>query len=148
MSLTDKVQDEMAKLDKLCRENKLNFVFEKDQLPIKLITMPLVDKAKGQEPLFEASEISSDEPHTDPDARIEFIFVDGDIMVRTSKDFLIGDDVLNKIKASAKKLHYLFLQWFFGNVTCCEPQEDDENLPSSPALNTPDPFAVEYEAAS
>lgn len=148
MSLTDKVQDEIAKLDKLCRENKLRFDFAKDQLPIKLITMPFIDAQKGQEPLFDKEDIPSDEPTTDPDARIEFIFVDGDIMVRTSKDFLIDDDVLNKIKSSAKKLHYLFLQWFFENVTACEEQEGDENLPSSPALNTPDPFTVEYEAAS
>lgn len=44
------------------------------------------------------------------DARLQIIFHDGDIIIRTDERLIITDALLTKIKGQAKKLHYLYLQ--------------------------------------
>ena len=94
-----------TKLAALLAENNLVHRFYSDGYPISLTIAQSQDPADQME-LFEADERSV----SASDARLNFIFQDGDIIVRTDSRLVISDALLSKIKGFAKKMHYLYLQ--------------------------------------
>ena len=109
MSLQDRVMDEMSKLEKLCRGNELQFKFLNHSYPAVMLITPRIED-DGQETLFE--DISKS-PTTAPDGKLEIVFEDGDITIRTFSEFVLDDSILGKIKNRAKKLFLYFTQMYF-----------------------------------
>ena len=105
--LQTKLADQQDKLEKLCDDNDLQYGFKTDDFPIIVTIRPHWKKAAQQRIDF-----GEQEPTTDPNARIELVF-GHELILRSYGDFVIDDDLLNKIKNSAKKLHYTFLQLYF-----------------------------------
>lgn len=105
--LPTKLADQRDKLEKLCDDNDLQYTFKIDDFPIIVTIKPHWGKAAQQRIDF-----GEQEPTTDPNARIELVF-GHELILRSYGDFVIDDDLLNKIKNSAKKLHYTFLQLYF-----------------------------------
>jgi hypothetical protein len=105
--LPTKLADQQDKLEKLCDDNDLQYTFKIDDFPIIVTIKPHWEKAAQQRIDF-----GEQEPTTDPNARIELVF-GHELILRSYGDFVIDDDLLNKIKNSAKKLHYTFLQLYF-----------------------------------
>lgn len=104
MSLNQKFTDERNKIDKLCDDNNLEFTFVPGTFPLVMSVAHSLER-RQQMSLIESEKSSYG-------ARIDFIFSD-DLVVKVVGNFSIDDEVLNKIKNGAKKLHYLFLQeWF------------------------------------
>ena len=113
MSLRDKVQDEINKLYKLCNKNGLTFHFSSNTSPAVMTILPKVTDDEGQEKLFE---IDDGKRRTASDAKIEIVFDDGDIVIRTVSAFVIDDSIMNKAKLSAKKIFNLFTWLFFDDT--------------------------------
>lgn len=105
--LYNKLAEQQEKMDKLCEDNDLEYSFSRDDFPIIFTFRPMWEKAAQMR-----LDLGESEPTTDPDARIELVFGD-ELTLRSFGDFVIDDDQLNKIKNSAKKIHYLYLQLFF-----------------------------------
>ena len=113
LSLRDKVQDEINKLYKLCNKNGLTFHFSSNTSPAVMTILPKVTDDEGQEKLFE---IDDGKRRTASDAKIEIVFDDGDIVIRTVSAFVIDDAIMNKAKLSAKKIFNLFTWLFFDDT--------------------------------
>ena len=110
MSVEHKYLDLEEKLDKMCSENHLEFSFKRDDFPIIAHFEPIWEQAAQMR--IEGIEDGSPIKPSDPDASFDMIFGD-ELIIQTSKDFTIDDEVMNKLKNAAKKLHYYFLQLWF-----------------------------------
>ena len=90
----------LDKLDDLCANNKLEYVFTYNNYPIQLKLQSL--------------DHENNNGNDDPD--ITFEMINGDISCTISKDFTISDKLFTKIKSYFKKLYYSFLQMFYRDV--------------------------------
>lgn len=77
-----------------------------DYFPEKKVGIPLTEEEKNQMVLEEVEEENK------VYGEIKFIF-GNELSISISDDFVISDDVLNKLKNNFKKLHYLYLQIYF-----------------------------------
>lgn len=119
--------DVADKLRTLLSKNNLVHTFSGDTYPITL-TISQDISMEGQMELYNTAKdgVSS------RDAKLKFIFKDGEILIRTDSRLIIPDDLLAKIKNHAKKMHYLYLQAFFRDTMRREapnvgsPAEDDD----------------------
>lgn len=93
------------KLEKTCKDNDLVFKFETINFPI-VATVRQSEEKKNQMVLEEVEEENK------VYGEIKFIF-GNELSISISDDFVISDDVLNKLKNNFKKLHYLYLQIYF-----------------------------------
>lgn len=91
------------KLEKLTFNNDLLFAFQAETYPIMLSVWP-DPEAEAQLDMIGGENIGKE------DACIDFIFADGEIIVRTTGKFTLPDAFMSKIKNYAKKLHYFYLQ--------------------------------------
>ena len=96
------------KLDKLLDDNNLVGTFHKDTYPICLSVGQNMEPSAQMELFKTATHAISA-----TDARLQYIFSDGEIIVRTDSRLIISDDLMTKIKGLAKNMHYLYLQAFF-----------------------------------
>jgi hypothetical protein len=116
-----------SKLDKLCENNSLTAEVSLTDFPIRF-NFRDEDWQEKQETFFR-------EPDVQPMATsIDLIF--GDVLVvKTPEQSEIDDELLSKLKAIAKKIHYLYLQLFFkqvkdrerANAKAYEEKEDSES---------------------
>lgn len=107
--LYDNFMDQYEKIEKLCGDSKLELSLNNNDFPIVLTVKPQWENAAQERIEFQDVD---DTPRSDPDAEIKFIFGD-ELSISTSKDFLIDECLFNKIKNTAKKMHYAFLQFYF-----------------------------------
>ena len=96
------------KLGELLADNNLVYAFRTTQYPISLTVSQDKDPSAQME-LYctDAGDVSA------RDARLDIIFQDGEIVIRTDSRLVISDSILSKIKGYAKKMHYLYLQEYF-----------------------------------
>ena len=115
--ISREIRAELKGLNTICANNDLQFKFKITRLPVRFIIRPSDEAVASalDNALFSEKELPIVKPIIAPDAMIEFSFVPGGIIVETHSKFVIDDDVLNKIKGKAKKLHYLMLQLHFHN---------------------------------
>lgn len=110
-------EEQLDKVRGICEKNKLEFELRKDRFPIVMTIRPQWEDAAQARLEFPC--LPDDKPKTDPDAWIKLIF-GNELVISTSLDFVIDDDLFSKIKNSCKKLHYAFLQLFFETVKTAE----------------------------
>ena len=104
--------DTMDKLEQLLAENGLVYTFTRSSYPVVLSISPNTG-LENQMELY----TTNDNDVSSRDAKLMFIFQDGDITIRTDSRLVISDALMGKIKNHAKKMHYLFLQAFFRGET-------------------------------
>ena len=109
MSIKTKLKEAENKLEKLLAENSLVHTFSTASYPIYLS----VSQNAAPQAQMELYNTAPAEGVSSNDATLRFIFVDGEIMVRTDNRLIISDDLMGKIKGCVKKMHYLFLQEYF-----------------------------------
>jgi len=101
--LSENWDDEYEKLEKLCVNNAMEFHVRKDAYPVRFTIGPR---------LIETGQMSLVDEAPQNEVRMEFVFGE-ELSVSFVGDFVIDDDLLNKIKSQVKKLHYIWLQiWF------------------------------------
>ena len=100
------------KLQGVCDENNLVYRFRKDNYPIGL-TIRSDGSVDGQMSMVDKAE---EDGFRSPDASLVFYYKDGDLMHRIVGKFTIGDALFSKLKNIFKKMHDLWLQYFFRDV--------------------------------
>lgn len=96
------------KLGDLLAENNLVHTFTTSSYPIVLTISQDKDPSAQMELYSQGGDLVSAS-----DSRLNFIFQDGEIVVRTDSRLIIPDSIMSKIKGYAKKMHYFYLQGFF-----------------------------------
>lgn len=99
------------KLRKLLSENNLIYTFKVDSYPITLTINQDADPSAQME-LYE----TTTDGVSARDSKLQIIFRDGSILIRTDSRIVISDELMNKIKGYAKKMHYLYLQALYRNL--------------------------------
>lgn len=105
MKLINQFNEIKQNLDKQLAENGLVCAFHTATYPIILTVSPDISP-EVQIGLYE----DEDGGLCARDARLQIIFADGEIVIRTDERLIMTDALLTKIKGQAKKLHYLYLQ--------------------------------------
>lgn len=104
----ERLHELSGKLTELLRANDLTCTFVTDRYPIVLSISRDMDPAEQ----LEMCEAQADCVSA-CDAKLDFLFVDGDVVIRVDKRLVIPDALLSKIKGLAKKMHYMYLQAYF-----------------------------------
>ena len=99
------------KLSAVCEENSLLYRFTHERDPI-ILTIEPDTSLDGQISMLEDGNYPAA-----PGAAIQFIFRDGELSVRQKGSMELTDQILNKLKSIAKKMHYAWLQVFFHEAT-------------------------------
>ena len=89
-----------AKIQKVAEDNDLVFIFDASCSPIRFI----FKEAEDAQCRFD----DTDEQEQAKKPALKFIFRDG-ITVKADNNFVLSDEVYNKLKNLCKKMHYLFL---------------------------------------
>lgn len=105
MTLTEQFNTTLTKLQSDLAVSGLVCTFSAATYPI-ILTVSQDVSPEGQMGLL----LEDDGGVSARDARLQIIFHDGDIIIRTDERLIITDALLTKIKGQAKKLHYLYLQ--------------------------------------
>ena len=117
------VQDIVAKLADICRDNELKLDAKFDVFP------PRVRLSKDSEPgLFD-----QDEAEGNP-AEMLIYFAGGEMFTRTRGVFLLDDKTFARLRGTVKKLHYAYLQHFHREKVIEDFAGLDDVTPSAEAL--------------
>lgn len=106
------------KLDNTLEANGLTGKFVTDENPIMLTVSPSIVES-GQVGMFP----DNDDDKSSLDAKLSFIFKDGDVIITTDEKLVIAESLMNKLKNIAKKMHYLYLQAAFESFINGEDSE-------------------------
>lgn len=106
-------EKELEKLEKLCDENKLEFELKKAEFPFIATIRP--DRESRNQMRMDLGA----EHEIFKNGEIKLIFAD-ELTMSIINDFMIEDNLLNRIKNQVKKLHYLYLQMYFKEKTKVE----------------------------
>lgn len=139
------------KLDTLLNDNHLRCKFDTHRYPITLTISPDASP-EGQIALFEtgSDKVSS------RDASLKLTITLDGIEIQTKNRMVITDDLMNKIKSYAKKMHHEYLHGFYAERTASTllhfPESDTENAEAAsenaeadnaPAETAPEPIVQE-----
>ena len=122
------------KLEELCAESNLTYSLQLNRYPCTLTIKP-VGGMDAQISMLEDDAAN----YISPDASIVFAFVDGDLTMRTSETFTIGDALLSKIKRLFANLYATWTQFCFRDTmerglqpsAAADPQRDSEATPEA-----------------
>lgn len=106
--ITERIDDIEVKIDKTCKDEKLEYDWVKNQFPIVAI-ITNDREAVNQEVMDLGDHGASLLPS---DGELRFIF-DDELQIRIDDDFEISDEIFSKLKNLFRKLHYEQLQLFF-----------------------------------
>ena len=139
MSEISKYEAQLKKLDGLCEEHDLTYLFKHKQYPITLTIKPITGMAEQLSMLEDAD--SKD--YISPDASMVIYRKDGELATKINGTFTISETLRSKFKNIYLKLSDFWLQYFFRDVmekemlkgrnlpviseSEAEDDEDDEN---------------------
>ena len=108
-----KYENQLTKLDNLAEQHQLIYTWDTDAKHITLTVAPQAVEADQTSFIKDAE----DEKNSG-DAALSIIFKDGEITVHTVGKLFISEALVNKLKNTAKKLHYLHLQKMREEMIC------------------------------
>ena len=103
------------KLEKACNENRLTYTIQNKGYPFLLIIKPL-GGMDAQQTMMEGMDDATGTGYISPDASLVFAYRDGNLTYKISETFTISDELFNKIKGMFKKLHEMWMQYFYRDV--------------------------------
>ena len=108
MMITERIADIENKIEKVCKDEKLEYTWEHMNFPI-IATITNNREMANQEVMDLGDQGVNLLPS---DGELRFIF-DEELSIRIDDDFQISDEVFSKLKNLFRKLHYEHLQLFF-----------------------------------
>lgn len=108
MYIEERISDIENKIEKTCKDEKLEYGWAKNQFPI-VATITNDREAVNQEVMDLGDSGASMLPS---EGELKFIF-DEELQIRIDDDFEISDEIFSKLKNLFRKLHYEQLQLFF-----------------------------------
>ena len=103
------------KLQGICNENDLTFSIKNKGYPF-LLTIKPCGGMDAQQTMMEGMDSSSDTGYISPDASLVFAYRDGDLTYKISETFTISDRLFNKLKGLFRKMHDMWLQYFYRDI--------------------------------
>lgn len=126
----DKYEGYRKKLEGICDENGLLYQLSTKGYPFTLTIRP----QQGLDAQISMLEQADEKPFNSPDGTIQFFMEDGDLIIKTSERFTIGDALFSKLRRLFVNLHFTFLQMFHRDVcekgllrAAYEPAEGSDN---------------------
>lgn len=124
------------KLQGICEENNLTYNIKNHGYPFLMIIKPL-GGVDAQQTMLEGMEEATGTGYISPDASLVFAYKDGDLSYKISETWTISENLFNKLKNIFKKMHFLWLQYFFRDVhehsPGVIPLHDDPTAPQDEA---------------
>ena len=108
------------KLQGICEENSLTYTIQNQKYPFLMIIKPL-GGVDAQQTMLEGMEEATGTGYISPDASLVFAYRDGDLSYKISETWTISERLFNKLKNIFKKMHALWMQYFFRDVLECKP---------------------------
>lgn len=118
------------KLKGICDEHNLTYSIQNKSYPFLMTIKPL-GGVDAQQTMLEGMEESGGSGYISPDASLVFAYEDGDLTYKISETWTISENLFNKLKNIFKKMHALWMQYFFRDINKYSPS----------AVNVPDPTA-------
>jgi hypothetical protein len=103
------------KLQGICDENSLTYSIQNQKYPFLMIIKPL-GGVDAQQTMLEGMEEATGTGYISPDASLVFAYRDGDLSYKISETWTISENLFNKLKNLFKKMHSLWMQYFFRDV--------------------------------
>lgn len=103
------------KLAKACDAAGLTYSIQNKGYPF-LLTIKPMGGMDAQQSMIEGMDDPGDTGYISPDASLVFAFRDGDMVYKISETFTISDKLFNKIKDLFKKMHSMWMQYFYRDV--------------------------------
>lgn len=150
------------KLQGICEENSLTYSIQNRKYPFLMTVKPL-GGIDAQQTMMEGMENPGETGYISPDASLVFAYKDGDLSYKISETWTISENLFNKLKNIFKKMHSLWLQYFFRDVlengsvpTCdattaepceenCEAEDEDTSDAFAEFLSEAEPAAEDGE---
>ena len=108
----EKYAIQKEKLNGICEENNLTYSIQNQKFPFLLVIKPL-SGMDSQQTMIEGMENTGDTGYINPDASLVFAYKDGDLTYKISETWTISENLFSKLKNIFKKMHFLWLQYFF-----------------------------------
>lgn len=119
------------KLQGICEENNLTYHINNKGYPFLLTIKPL-GGMEAQQSMIEGMDEAVDTGYISPDASLVFAYRDGDLTYKISETFTISDKLFNKLKGLFKKMHDMWMQYFYRDVYEHSPGMAPENRYTGP----------------
>ena len=132
MKEIDKYNVLKEKLQGICDENNLTCSIKNKGYPFLLTIKPL-GGMDAQQTMMEGMDTPSATGYISPDATLVFAYRDGDLTYKISETFTISDKLFNKIKGLFRKMHDMWMQYFYRDVHENSPYLAPENGSDSQA---------------
>jgi hypothetical protein len=100
------------KLQGICEENSLTYSIQNQKHPFLMIIKPL-GGIDAQQTMMEGMENPGETGYINPEASLVFAYKDGDLTYKISETWTISENLFNKLKNIFKKMHFLWMQYFF-----------------------------------
>lgn len=108
------------KLQGICDEHNLTFSIQNRKYPFFMIVKPQ-GGLDAQQTMMEGMDEPGETGYISPDASLVFTYRDGALSYKISETFTISDTLFSKIKNLFNKMHALWTQHFFRDVTETSP---------------------------
>ena len=137
------------KLQGICEENDLSYSIHNEGYPFRMTIKPL-GGVDAQQTMLEGMEEATGTGYISPDASLVFAYRDGDLSYKISETWTISENLFNKLKNLFKKMHSLWMQYFFRDVyehspgvipLHDDPTAPQDEEPSEEDEDTSDAFA-------
>ena len=114
MALTEegKFISQVKKLQGLCEEHNLVYTYTRDQYPL-MLTVKTTGDVSGQMSMLEDAE---EEGFRSPDARLTYVYKNGDIDIHSEGKFTISKSLRDKIEAIFTRMNNFWLSFFFRDL--------------------------------
>ena len=103
------------KLQGICNENNLTYNISNKGYPF-LLTIKPVGGMDAQQAMIEGMDDPGETGYISPDASLVFAYRDGDLTYKIAETFTISDKLFNKIKGLFRKMHDMWMQYFYRDV--------------------------------
>ena len=103
------------KLQGICEENNLTYSIQNQKYPFLMVIKPL-GGVDAQQTMLEGMDDAGGTGYISPDASLVFAYQDGDLSYKISETWTISENLFNKLKNLFKKMHALWMQYFFRDV--------------------------------
>ena len=123
------------KLQGICDENSLTCSIQNQKHPFLMIIKPL-GGIDAQQTMMEGMDNTGETGYINPEASLVFAYKDGDLTYKISETWTISENLFNKLKNIFKKMHFMWMQYFFRDAFESHPGWVPAFDPTTTAQNT------------
>jgi len=114
MAMTEegKFISQVKKLQGLCEEHNLVYTYSRDQYPL-MLTVKTTGDISGQMSMLEEAD---EDGFRSPDARLTYVYKNGDITIHSEGKFTISKSLRDKIENIFTRMNNFWLSYFFRDL--------------------------------